>query len=69
MPSGPPQRSPHYISEDKSDLRGIKHGWYVVEDDGELSSGPFPSREECLNRIIQPTNGRTIASKLHQAPN
>ena len=48
---------PHYISEDKSDMRGIKHGWYAVEDDGNLSSGPFSSRKECIKRITQPTNG------------
>ena len=55
---------PHYISEEKSDMRGIKHGWYAVEDDGNLSSGPFSSREECIKRIIQPTNGIDGASKL-----
>ena len=62
--------APHYISETKSDMRGIKHGWYAVEDDGNLSSGPFSSREECVKRITQPTNG-TIdgASKLQCAPN
>jgi hypothetical protein len=27
---------PHYISESQSDMRGIKHGWYAVEDDGNL---------------------------------
>ena len=26
--------APHYINEDKSDMRGIKSGWYAVEDDG-----------------------------------
>jgi hypothetical protein len=52
---------PHYISEDKSDMRGIKHGWYAVEDDGNLSAGPFSSRAECIKRITQPTNG-TIGS-------
>jgi hypothetical protein len=57
--------SPHFISEDKSDMRGIKHGWYAVEDNGNLSSGPFSSREECIKRTTQPT----MASKLHQAPN
>jgi hypothetical protein len=46
---------PYYLSEDKSDMRGIKHGCY----DGDLSSGPFSSREECLKRITQPTNGST----------
>jgi hypothetical protein len=47
----------HYINEHQSDMRGIKDGWYAVEDDGNLSSGPFSSREECINRISQPTNG------------
>jgi hypothetical protein len=59
--------SPHYITEDKSDMRGIKHGWYAMEDDGSLSSGPFPSREECVKRLPQATNG--ITSGLQQAPN
>ena len=53
--------APYYISETKSDMRGIKHGWYVVEDDGTLDSGPFSSFEECVDRIAQPTNG-TLAS-------
>jgi hypothetical protein len=48
--------SPNYVNEDKSDMRGIKHGWYAMEDDGNLSSGPFSSREECIKRITQPTN-------------
>ena len=32
---------PHYISENKSDMRGIKHGWYAIEDDGEPFFWPF----------------------------
>jgi hypothetical protein len=39
---------PYYISENNSDMRGIKHGWYAIEDDGNLSSGPFLSFEECV---------------------
>jgi hypothetical protein len=54
---------PHYVNEDKSDMRGIKPGWYAIEDDGNISSGPFSSRQECVKRIALPTNG-TIASKL-----
>ena len=60
--------APHYISENKSDMRGIKPGWYAVEDDGNLSSGPFSSLEECVKRITQPMNG-TMASKLQRGPN
>jgi hypothetical protein len=60
--------APHYISDDKSDMRGIKSGWYVIEDDGNLSSGPFSSLVECVTRITQPTNG-TMASKLQRERN
>jgi hypothetical protein len=60
--------APHYIGEDKSEMRGIKPGWYAIEDDGNISSGPFPSRQECVKRITQPTNG-TMVSKLQQMPN
>jgi hypothetical protein len=59
---------PFYISENKSDMRGIKHGWYALEDDGNLSFGPFPSFEECFARISQPTNG-PMAPKLQEGPN
>ena len=46
-----------YVNESKSDIRGIKPGWYAIENDGNLSSGPFSSLEECIKRISQPTNG------------
>jgi hypothetical protein len=59
---------PHYISESKSDMRGIKPRWYAIDDDGNLSSGPFSSHEERIKRINQPTNG-TGASKLQRGPN
>jgi hypothetical protein len=59
---------PYYISEDKSDMRGIKRGCYAMEEDGALSSGPFSSHGECLSRIIQPTNG-TPVPKLQRGPN
>jgi hypothetical protein len=54
--------APHYVGENKSDMRGIKPGWYAAEDDGKLSSGPFSSLEECVKSITQPTNG-TAASE------
>ena len=59
---------PYYISENRSDTRGIKHGWYMIEDDGKLSSGPFPSFEACVTEIRQPAN-RTMAPKLQEEPN
>ena len=44
---------PHFINEAKSDMLGIKHGWYEIDIDGKLFSGPFSSREDCL-RSTQP---------------
>jgi len=26
----------HYIDENEFDMRGIKCGWYAIEDDGDL---------------------------------
>jgi hypothetical protein len=57
--------APHYISENKSDMRSIKPGWYAAEDDGKLSYGPFSSFEECVKRIAQPASG-TVTSKLRE---
>ena len=50
---------PHYINEDRSDMRAIKPGWYAMDDDGGLCSGPFSSHEACLKSINQPTTGST----------
>ena len=50
---------PHYISENKSDMRGIKCGWYAMDSDGKLVLGPFPSREQCLDRSIDLVNRPT----------
>ena len=55
---------PHYINEIQSDMRGIKPGWYAIEHDGNLSSGPFSSQEKCLSRVTQPTNGSTSSGSF-----
>ena len=55
---------PHYVNESKSDMRCIKPGWYAMNEDGNLSSGPFVSREECLNRCIQLTNRSTSSESF-----
>jgi len=60
--------APHYISESKSDMRGIKPGWYAVEDDGKLSSGPFSCLEECVKRITERSNESRV-SKSQREPN
>jgi len=43
--------NPHYLNEDQSDMRGIKSGWYAMDEDGNLIFGPFSNREKCLTRI------------------
>ena len=50
---------PYYINEQQSEIRGIKRGWYTMDERGELCSGPFlsPKRmpqkglsaRECVN--------------------
>ena len=55
---------PHYVNKHKSDMRGIKPGWYAMDDDGNLVSGPFSSREKCVERNIQPTIGSTPSALL-----
>ena len=47
---------PHHINERQSDIRGIKEGWYAMDKDGHVTSGPFSSREDCLKSVIQPTS-------------
>ena len=59
---------PYYIGENRSDIRGIKQGWYAIEDDGKLSSGPFLSFDECVTRTSSSPNG-TTASELQRGPN
>lgn len=49
---------PHYVNEDQSDIRAIKPGWYGLESNGKLSSGPFPNQEKCLTGMTQPSNSR-----------
>ena len=56
---------PHYVNEDQSDLRAIKPGWYAMESNGKLSSGPFPNQEKCLTRITQPRSNSRAAPCRH----
>jgi hypothetical protein len=51
-------RIPYFINEDQAYLRGIKSGWYAMDENGDLSFGPCSSREECLDRFW-PMNGAT----------
>jgi hypothetical protein len=58
---------PHFINDDRSEMRGIKPGWYAVDDEGNLSSGPFSSRDQCLIRGTPPTNDSTPSTLRPQS--
>ena len=53
--------APHYINEHQSDTRGIKDGWYAMEKDGNLVSGPFSSREVCVRSYTRSEGIVTLA--------
>ena len=55
--------SPHYVSEDESDARGIKDGWYAMAKNGSLVSGPFRSHQDCQQHISHAALGPTDASR------
>jgi hypothetical protein len=50
-----PRTVPYYINEAKSDMRGIKSGWYAIDEDGNLVFGPFDTYDQCVERDIRPT--------------
>ena len=60
--------APHYINEHQSDMRGIKDGWYAIEKNGNLVSGPFSSREDCL-RSNTGTEGIVTLAECNQLAN
>ena len=41
---------PYYVNEHQSDIRAIKSGWYAMENNGKLSSGPFSKPGEMPHR-------------------
>jgi hypothetical protein len=60
---------PYYINEDQSDIRAIKPGWYGLESNGKLSSGPFPNQEKCLTGITQPRSNSQASPWRHATHN
>jgi hypothetical protein len=43
---------PHFINEDRSDMRAIKSGWYAMDNGGNLVVGPFYAYEKCVEEIM-----------------
>lgn len=58
---------PHYVNEYTSDIRAIKLGWYGIESNGKLSSGPFSNQGECLTGITEARNNFRASPWLAQA--
>ena len=44
---------PRYVDEAQSRARGLKVGWYAIDNEGDIASGPYPNRDECIARIGQ----------------
>ena len=58
---------PYYVNEHQSDIRAIKTGWYGMENNGKLSSGPYPNHGECLTGITQARSNFRASPWLAQA--
>jgi hypothetical protein len=46
-------QAPIYLTKLQSLRRGIEQGWYVVDGDGNLCVGPFPTREACVQQTAR----------------
>jgi hypothetical protein len=55
---------PFYVNDEQSDIRGVKRGWYAIDECGKLGAGPFSSPCECLGSVSQPRNA-SIPMWLH----
>jgi hypothetical protein len=63
-----PRTVPYYIDEDKSDMRGIKSGWYAIDECGNLVFGPFDTYDQCVERDIRPTYLMSAQSLRRENP-
>jgi len=60
---------PYYVNEHQSDIRAIKPGWYAVERNGKISSGPFSNQGKCLTRITQARSNSRASAWRHATHN
>ena len=60
-----PRTVPYYINEAKSDMRGIKSGWYAIDEDGNLVFGPFDTYDQML-RERHPANISYVGRSLEK---
>ena len=45
-----------YFTDLQSIRRGVKEGWYAVDKDGNLTLGPFSTRDSCIRSVPQSTS-------------
>jgi hypothetical protein len=60
---------PHYVNERQTDIRAIKPGWYGMESNGKLSSGPFPNQERCLTGVTRSRSNFLASPRRHATHN
>jgi hypothetical protein len=58
---------PHYVNQHSLENRAIKPGWYGMENNGKLSSGPFSNQGECFTGISQARSTFRASPWLAQA--
>ena len=60
---------PYYISETKSDMRGIKPGWYAIEDDTARSIlDLFPASRNASRESLSLPTGRGVLNRNEAGP-
>jgi hypothetical protein len=52
-----PRLFPLYVDETQSRMRGLKVAWYAVDNEGAVIAGPYPDRDNCIERIGQVPDG------------
>ena len=60
---------PYYVNERQSEIRAIKPGWYGLERNGKLSSGPFSNQGNCLIGITQASSNFQASPWRHATHN
>jgi hypothetical protein len=58
---------PYYVNAHTSEIRAIKPGWYGMESNGKLSSGPFSNKGICLTGIVQARSNLRASPRFAQA--
>jgi hypothetical protein len=58
---------PHHVDEGQSRTRGLKVGWYAIDNEGDIASGPYQTRDECVARIER-TSDAAIVPFLWRRP-